>query len=503
VHVIDVNASFGKRVDPDPRYSSTALLEKMGRHQVACALAYSQQAVEYDARAGNGEAISLARANRRILPVGVLDLKETPRWQDELARCLNSGVRVFRFFPREQAWTLDSASFRQVLRALRGSGACLVFGETRWQTSDLVARLTAGLGLPVILADLCYDAISEAIAVMQEHPHVYAETNWLATVGAVNVMVHAVGAGRLLYGSGAPAHPMQKALNQVLEADLADGDKAAILGGNAATLLGIWPEQLAGCPELAQLDPGRFDEEIVDVHTHLGHWRLSIPDEGYNPDGMLRRMAQYGVSASIVSSYESMRYDVAAGNRNLARAFEGHPELMGYVELDPYHLELSCQEMDCYYRLSNFVGCELELTHIPCPTGSPQVRALLAEVAQRGRPVLLKTASNADAHVERELAREHPHLVVIHAHGADASWARIVRDAPNVCVEFCLGRPFHHDLRDCLDILGPERVLFGTDQTLFSVGAAVGLYLDARMSAVERRQVLSANARRIFGLPGG
>ena len=121
-------------------------------------------------------------------------------------------------------------------------------------------------------------------------------------------------------------------------------------------------------------------------------------------------------------------------------------------------------------------------------------------IAKRGRPVLFLPASPEDAAEERDLAAAHPDLTFIHAHGADAQWARTVRDSPNLSIEFNRSRPSHHEVRDCLDILGPERVLFGTDQTLMSVGSQVGLYLDARMEAAERRLVLSENARRVFRL---
>lgn len=119
-----------------------------------------------------------------------------------------------------------------------------------------------------------------------------------------------------------------------------------------------------------------------------------------------------------------------------------------------------------------------------------------------GRPVLFMPRAPEDAPAERDLAREFPTLPIVHAHAFDADWAAVVKDAPNVHVEFCLSRPSHHDVRYVLDILGRERVLFGSDQTLLGLGAAVGLYLDARMSERERTLVLSGNARRLYGIEG-
>jgi predicted TIM-barrel fold metal-dependent hydrolase len=502
MHVVDVNASFGKRVDPDPRFALAALLAELDRHEVACALACSSRGAYYDAAGGNAETMAAARGEPRILPVGTLDPRESPDWEPELQRCLDGGFRAIRFFPGLQGWSVSSAVFKRIPKALGGSGVCLIFstaeGGDRWKNVARIAEATAGAGLPVILLDTYYVEMAEVVAVMQDHPHVCAETNWMATVGAVEIMAEQVGVDRLLYGSGAPERSMQKALNQVLETALPEDLKAAVLGGNAMRLLGIEPQALAGSPELTDTEPKRFEEEIIDVHSHLGHWWCPTREEGYAPSAMLARMRRYNISRSVLSSYESMRYDIQSGNRALAEAIDGHPELYGYVELDPHHLDVSCAEMDRYYRLPNFVGAEVELTHIPAPTGGEKVRALMAEIARRGRPVLFMPAGADDAPVERELGRENPGLTVIHAHGFDADWARVVADTPNICVEFNRSRPSHHEVRDCLDVLGPERVLFGSDQTLLSVGASVGLYLDAGLSEHERRLVLRDNAARLF-----
>ena len=504
MHIIDVNTQFGWRSEFSYDLSLEALLHSLDSHQVACALTYSLRGAHYDARVGNAETAAVARAHPHIVPVATLDLREYFGWEEDLAGCLNRGVRAFRFFPELQGWSISSLFFGKVLDRLAGSGACVIFSvgglSSDWGHAEEIGRVTAGRGLPVILTDTNYQNMAEVITIMRTHPHVYAETNWLASVDAVEIMVEETGADRILYGSDAPMRPMQKALNQVLETDLSDEEKAAILGENAIRLFGITPTMLAGRPELTNLEPARFDEPIIDVHSHLGHWRAPDRDEHYDPGKMIQRMESYGVTRSIVSAYEGMRYDMAAGNRNLADAIAGHSQLLGYVELNPHQLEASCQQMDRYYALPNFVGCEVELSHTVQPTGSPEVQALMAEIAKRGKPVLFMPATAGDAPAERQLARDNPNLTIIHAHGMDVHWARIIADVPNICVEFNRSASCQHEIRDCLRILGPERQLFGSDQTLLSLGASVGLYLDAGLNVEERRLILHDNAARLFGL---
>jgi predicted TIM-barrel fold metal-dependent hydrolase len=503
MHVIDVNTSFGKRVDPDPRFAPAALCDELARHQVARAFAYSQQGLHYSSFHGNAETLRVAKQYPALLPVATLNPRESLGWQAEIDRCLCAGVKAFRFFPGQQGWPVASACFREIIDHLSGRTVLMISTvecPTGWELASRVAEMTKDRKLPVILTDSGYSNMSETIAVMQQYPHIYADTRWLAAMDAVEIMAEAVGADRLLYSSMAPLLPMQKALNQVLEANLSDKDKLAILGGNALRLFDIAPGELADAPRLDSLEPAQFDEEIIDVHSHLGYWALPLRNEDYDPTRMLARMRRFCITRGILSSYESMRYDLAAGNLAVAQAIEGHPELLGYVELDPHHLELSCAEMDKYYPLPNFAGCEIELTHIPCPTGSPKVRALFAEMAKRGKPVLFMPHSAGDAEAERALGREFPNLNIIHAHSFDGEWAKVVKDTPNIHVEHCYSSGSHFPIIETLKILGPERVLFGTDQTLLSVGAAVGMYLDAEMTAEERQLVLAGNARRIFSL---
>ncbi|OGV72333.1 MAG: hypothetical protein A2340_02750 [Lentisphaerae bacterium RIFOXYB12_FULL_60_10] len=502
--IIDVHTSFGKRVDNDPRFTAATLGMELDRHRIAAALTFSQQGIAYDPRAGNNETIALTSRDPRFVPLAVINLRDHPGWEQELNRTITAGIRGLRMCPGAHNYPLESATFQRLVALLGRIQIPLLISSldcmTGWELPERAARLTADAGFPLILLDTYYGNMSEVMEVMRRYPHVYAETDGLATVDAVGIMAETVGADHLLYGSAAPIHPMQKSLNQVLETSLSDKQKAAILGGNAMRLFGIRESNLQGRPFLESLEPVHFNQPVIDVHSHLGYWHLPCRDEDYDPVPMLERMRRLGITHSMVSSYESMRYDIAAGNRKVMDAIHGHPELHGYVEIDPWHLDLSCAEMDRYYDRPNVAGCEMELTHIPCPTGSPQVRALMREVARRGKPILFMAASANDAAIERELALEHPNLSIIHAHGASPDWCRTVKDAPNLYVEYCYSRPSHHNLREAIDILGPARVVFGSDQTLLSPFGQVGLYRDAVQTDAEAVPILNGNARRIFGL---
>lgn len=502
--IIDVNTSIGKRVDPAARWSVDALLAQLRRHGVARALVYSQGGVEYNPRGGNRETFEASRRYPELLPVATLDARDILAWREELEFCNRAGAVALRFFPEQQGWSILSRCFRRILKGIGGQSnirfVSLSATAPGWRGMAEAAKMTSDLELPLVLADVNYDTMAEAICILQEYSNAYVETNWLASVDAIRVMVKEVGARKLLYGSAFPVNSMQKSLNQVLEAELPDEDKSAILGDNAAQLLKLQAGPECSTKKMSMI-PRRFDEAAIDVHAHLGYWRYPIPNDDYNPRGMLARMTQYGITSSVVSSYESMRYDVAAGNRKLAAAIAPHRNLLGYVELHPHNIDLSCAEMDKYYQLPQFVGCELELTHIPGSLTQNSVRKLLHAVARRGKPILLKPGNNDTGLAERDIAAEIPDLIIIHAHGFDPVWAEMVKDTPNVLVEFNSSRACPYHIRDALDILGSDRVLFGTDQTLLSVGAAMGLYLDAEMTPLERQKVLRENPRRIFRLP--
>jgi len=246
----------------------------------------------------------------------------------------------------------------------------------------------------------------------------------------------------------------------------------------------------------------RFPGPVIDVHCHLGRWKYPVTDE--KPADLLRLMRKTAVDRAVVSSAKALCYGLEEGNREVAEEIAGHPELLSYVVVNPNYLELSCREMDRYYRLPNFVGAKIHSPYSGQPTASANTQALLEEVARRGKPVLIHVdeASTArrDFSALRRVATAYPEWAIIKAHGGDGRAAREVADLPNIYFEYAGSGPRSAIIRQALEVLGPERILFGSDATLNDMGGVVGAYYDVNFTPEEREKVLFANARRIFKL---
>ena len=126
---------------------------------------------------------------------------------------------------------------------------------------------------------------------------------------------------------------------------------------------------------------------------------------------------------------------------------------------------------------------------------------LLDEIAKFGRPTKIHMDEGGSPYPGvRSAAERNPDLVIIKAHGDDAEGARQVVDLPNVYFEFCSSGINAGVIRRSMDILGPERILFGTDQPLFAPWFEYGAYADAIETQREADLIFRENPRRIFRL---
>lgn len=495
--VVDCNTHFGFLPFRDTDVSVGRLLALMDRHGVATALTYSLKGVAYDFEEGNDETLAVCRENPRLLPVATVDPRRYLGVTEEMTKRHREGFLALRVFPESQGWQIDSVMFRPILAELERLNMPLVVPCPSSGSATSILRAVGGSTLPVILCGVGYFNLAEAIAACRENPMLFVEAQIVDTPDALRVAADAIGAERFVFGSNSPSCSMRASLNLVAESELDDEQKSMVFSSNVCRILGIErPVQ----PTLS-LDSPFAGIPIVDIHSHYGKW--PFPMRGTGVDYTLQLMRRRNISKTIMSSSYAIVYDFVEGNRLMADAIEGHPELLGYVTVNPNYFDASCRELETYYRKPNFVGAKIHPMYSRQAANSPEIRALVRKIAEYKRPLLIHTYGPGAPSQVLDLAIECPDLPIIMGHGGADAWreaADVVSRTKNLYMEFCCTVHETDKVRRTVEMVGADRVLFGTDLDLIHPGFIAGVYEEAELGRNDAAKILHGNACRLLGL---
>ena len=500
--LIDVNVSFGGR-EGIQRFRAETALEQLAR--IPCALVFvgCHQGTT-DQTAANDQTLALCGRHPDLRPTAVVHPRDTFTWQAEVDRCLAAGARLFRIYPDQANWPVDSILFERVVERLAGTGAALLVDATRPGLPSKVAELTAEPGLPVIFAEARYHPLSELLPLLERYPHLFVETSRLTSPEGIERCVAAVGADRLLFGSGTACYPAWVAWQVPQRAEIAAEEREAIAWRNAARLLGVAPEPVTPAPTVPQ--PAGWAAKgipIVDVHLHDKLPGAPIPP--YPPAAYDAALDRQGIAHGVCSSVTAIFYDIEQGNEEMARFLERVPRLRGYVVVDPRYVDESVRELRRLKGDSRFVGVKIHGQYSKTLTRAPAMRRLFAELAPYGKPVLIHNSGVDWPEALVELAQAHPDLPIIAAHAGygddphpthDA--ALRVAPAPNIFIEFCSTYLATGAIRRGIEAVGADRVLFGSDFPLIAQPYMLAAYEDAGLSREEADRILFRNARALF-----
>jgi predicted TIM-barrel fold metal-dependent hydrolase len=203
------------------------------------------KAIQFDLVAGHDQAVALCAAHPQLYPVAAIDPRRAPDCYAEVVRCARLGVVGYRLLREYQGWAIDNRALLHVLRAIAATGLPAIVHVPASGDATALYRLAEGLETPIVMAAVTYSILSEALAVMAEAPNYYLEAHRVSLPGQVELMVEQVGADRLMYGSWAPMHAQRPSLDMVLESEIDETSKAAILGGNARRVFGLGGERRA------------------------------------------------------------------------------------------------------------------------------------------------------------------------------------------------------------------------------------------------------------------
>jgi len=240
---------------------------------------------------------------------------------------------------------------------------------------------------------------------------------------------------------------------------------------------------------------------IIDCHGYYGSWPYPVKD--YSVEDLEQLMAKFGIEKSCLASTYAINGDLAAGNQALVQAVEGRESLLGYVAVNPSLVEASQEEMRKHLGRPNFVGAIMHSSFRHRALDCLETREILKALLRYDKPLLLHLREGGESQDLLDLARDHPTVQFLVAEMGGEDWqpvVRVAKEAVNIYLD-CGGRVADRDkIKYVVDVLGPNRILFGTNMPLVNPVFAVGMVRDSQISTGVKDRILYHNAQRLFGI---
>ena len=248
---------------------------------------------------------------------------------------------------------------------------------------------------------------------------------------------------------------------------------------------------------------------IWDLHCHITSAPGNTPEE--RAGHLLEFADRLGIDRLMLSLGYPLLEDpppeqLREENDQVLRALHRWPDrTLGFVYLNPNHLEFSLREFDRCVRDGPMVGVKLWVARrCNAPELDPIVERAMSMNAVILQHTWLKVGGNGPGesrpHDLVELAGRHPQAALVDAHtGGD--WelgVRALRSAKNVSTCIAGFDPTAGCVEMAVRELGADRVLYGSDAAGRSFASQLGKVMGADIPEAARKLILGENLRRML-----
>ena len=265
---------------------------------------------------------------------------------------------------------------------------------------------------------------------------------------------------------------------------------------------------LAGCGGMAAREDLPFD--AWDNHCHIGGGPGKTPAE--RVDNLLKLADRVGVERLCLHlglqigvedpPPEQIRQDNDAVLE--AVRFAGD-RAVGYVYLNPNHLDFSLKEFDRCVRDGPMVGVKLWVAkHCNAPELDPIVRRAAEQKAVVYQHTWMKVGGNGPGESTPfdvvELAKRHPDVRLLCGH-AGGDWERgirAIRSTKNVLLEIAGSDPTSGFVEMAVRELGADRIVYGSDVHGRSFASQLAKVRGADIPDAAKRLILRDNLRGLL-----
>ncbi|MBI4557412.1 MAG: amidohydrolase family protein [Candidatus Hydrogenedentes bacterium] len=512
--LFDFNVALGRSAYPAGGAFDTPdqLLAEMRRLRIDRALVYHRMAAEADVQKGNRLLLELLDGVADLFPCWVMapavlhDLPDPGAW---VHAAVDRDVRAVRLFPRHSLYPLAEWCAGPLLAALEQAELPLLldFGLHHW-SEDVIPWDSIKVvceqhpRLDVVVIGATVGDTRKAVPLLHLFPNLYMEYHALPLPDGLGKLAEEGLAGKLIFGTGMPLRAGECVTEQTLRSGLKAAQQRAIAHDNAWRLLGV-----AEVDNVARLDVDpivRPPGVNIDVHAHIGSWeRVSTPVT--RPEDFVASMQRCGVHKMVFSNFSAIHGEMRLGNQETEKAIGHFPEqLYGYAVINPHYPDESESELRrCFEEGEGFVGLKLHCGLHQVQLQDRRYERALAYADEHELPVLVHGGGQDQWGA---VAERCPRAAFIIAHacawdGLNADGRALfglAREVPNLYVDVAGSAAYRGALRALVDLVGVQKVLFGSDFPMFDLAFELGRVSLSDLNYVEKVAVCGGNAVRVF-----
>ncbi len=379
--------------------------------------------------------------------------------------------------------------------------------------------------LAFVVTHKMWNGFSGILDLMWRCANVYVDISTLHMRATIELLCEYFGPERVLFGIGSKAH-YGAAIAALVHASINDEQRAAIAHGNLERLL-----KISSCastppttPALAADKPlwlrNRAGEalheiEIIDAHGHTSpHARGWVMQQNTLESGMkdtLERMERLGIDRIIVSSESALFGENLHNNRATEEALAPYRDrVSGYLVYNPLYGEEMQDALDSFFARDFFVGFKLLASYWNIALSDPGYEPVWDYAHRHRLPILMHTWDNktcSPAMLE-DIVKRYPDAYYLLGHSGGGTAGRLEAEAlalahPTVYLEFCGSFTTPRPFETSLQIVGPDRVVFGSDTDAHDPAWELGRYLSMPLPDKALIPGLSANIQRILAARRG
>jgi predicted TIM-barrel fold metal-dependent hydrolase len=240
---------------------------------------------------------------------------------------------------------------------------------------------------------------------------------------------------------------------------------------------------------------------IIDSHTHVDE--SNVFGWSDSPEKLIRLMDEAGIERAVIMTYVDVPGLDMEGLKYIASVVRRHPErLVGYARMHPYGTNAVSLLREAVMDLK-LKGLKFHPETIAKPPYSNQSIALIKEAARLKVPVLFHTGDEAmSLPLKIGLAAEAcPEATIILAHMGGYSHSNdalaVAERYDNVLLDTS-ATPYPGKIREAIERLGPERILFASDGPGCNPALEVAKIKQLKLSPRDEEKIFSENILKLL-----